>query len=544
MYKKLIIKFLIIIPYFLLGQKKVDLIIENAHIYTLNAQSETAEAMAIKRGKIVAIGKNEEITKKFAAKNRLNAQGKSIFPSFIDAHSHFVGYGQGLQEVNLWATTSWQEVVERVRTFAQTHTEGWLVGRGWDQNDWQNKEFPNKEALDLAFPNRPVLLTRIDGHAAIVNQKALDLANIKAGQRIVGGEIVVKEGNLTGILVDNAVDLVTKEMPTITQKQFYKNLLDAQKQCFAVGLTTVSDCGLDYTSLEWIETMQREKLLKMRMYVMLSDERKNYEYLFKRGKVKTALMNCRAFKLYADGALGSRGACLLHPYQDRPNYVGFLLKDKTYYEAVLKRLYEKGFQACTHAIGDSANRLILNIYGQLLRGVNDKRWRIEHAQVVNEQDFHSFGKFNIIPSVQPTHATSDMYWAQQRLGLQREKGAYAYKRLLDENGWLPLGTDFPVEQIDPLFTFFAAVVRRDAKFFPKEGYQMENALSREEALRGMTIWAAKAQFEEHEKGSLEVGKYADFVILSQDLMTIEIDKILQTKVLSTFLGGEEVFKRE
>lgn len=543
MYKKLITSFLIIFSSVLWAQKKVDLIIENARIYTLNAQSEIVEAMAIKQGKIMAIGKNNEIAKKFAAKKRLNVQGKTIFPSFIDAHSHFVGYGQGLQEVNLWGTTSWQEVVERVQAFAQTHTEGWLIGRGWDQNDWQNKEFPTKEALDLAFPNRPVLLTRIDGHAAIVNQKALDLANIKAGQAIVGGEMVVKNGSLTGVLIDNAIDWVTKEMPAITEKQFFKHVLAAQKECFAVGLTTVSDCGLDYTNLEGLEKMQREKLLKMRMYVMLSDERKNYEYLFKRGKVKTPFMTCRAFKLYADGALGSRGACLLHPYQDRPNYVGFLLKDKNYYEAVLKRLYENGFQACTHAIGDSANRLILNIYGQLLRGTNDRRWRIEHAQVVNEQDFHSFGKFNIIPSVQPTHATSDMYWAQQRLGLQREKGAYAYKRLLGENGWLPLGTDFPVEQIDPLLTFFAAVARRDAKFFPKEGYQIENALSREEALRGMTIWAAKSQFEDHEKGSLEIGKYADFVILSQDLMTIEIDKILQTKVLSTFLGGEEVFKR-
>lgn len=544
MYKNLIIIFLINFPCYLWAQKQVDLIIENARIYTLNAQSETAEAMAIKQGKIMGVGKNNEITKKFAAKKRLNVQGKAIFPSFIDAHSHFVGYGQGLQEVNLWGTTSWPEVVERVQAFAQTHTEGWLIGRGWDQNDWQTKEFPTKEALDVAFPNRPVLLTRIDGHAAIVNQKALDLANIKVGQSMVGGEIIVKNGVLTGVLIDNAIDLVTKEMPTITEKQFFSNVLAAQKECFAVGLTTVSDCGLDYASLEGLEKMQREKLLKMRMYVMLSDERKNYEYLFKRGKVKTPFMHCRAFKLYADGALGSRGACLLHPYQDRPNYVGFLLKDKNYYEAVLKRLYEKGFQACTHAIGDSANRLILNIYGQLLRGANDKRWRIEHAQVVNEQDFHSFGKFNIIPSVQPTHATSDMYWAQQRLGLQREKGAYAYKRLLGENGWLPLGTDFPVEQIDPLLTFFAAVVRRDAKFFPKEGYQIENALSREEALRGMTIWAAKAQFEDHEKGSLEIGKYADFVILSQDLMIIEIDKILQTKVLSTFLAGEEVFKRE
>lgn len=542
MYKILIINILIFSQNFLWAKKKVDLIVYNARVYTLDAQSTIAESFAVRKGKIIAIGKNEEILNKYYTKQKFDAENKAIFPSFIDAHSHFVGYGQGLQEVNLFGTASWDEVLERVKTFANSATEGWLVGRGWDQNDWVNKEFPTKEKLDIAFPHRPVLLTRVDGHAVVVNQVALDLANIKTAQPLIGGEIGTKNGILTGILVDNAIDLVTQKMPILTQEQFYKNLLLAQKQCFAVGLTTVSDCGLDYTSLNRIEKMQRDKLLKMRMYVMLSDERKNYEYLFKRGKIKTPLLNCRSFKLYADGALGSRGACLLHPYQDRPNYVGFLLKDKNYYEAVLKRLYEKDFQPCTHAIGDSANRLILNLYAQLLRGANDKRWRIEHAQVVNENDFNMFGKYNIIPSVQPTHATSDMYWARQRLGLEREKGAYAYRRLLRENHWLPLGTDFPVEPIDPLLTFYAAVVRRDAKFFPKEGYMLENALTRAETLRGMTIWAAKAQFEEHEKGSLEIGKFADFVVMNQDLMTIEIDNILKTKVLYTFLNGENVYQ--
>ena len=280
----------------------------------------------------------------------------------------------------------------------------------------------------------------------------------------------------------------------------------------------------------------------MRLYVMLSDDRKNYEYLFKRGIIKTDRLHVRSFKLYADGALGSRGACLLHPYSDRANHFGFLLKDTAYYSAVMKRIAEhEGMQACTHAIGDSANREILRIYADILRGPNDRRWRIEHAQVINQADFSMFKKYNIIPSVQPTHATSDMYWAAARLGKERESGAYAFHKLMDQNGWLPLGTDFPVEDINPILTFYAAVTRKDAKGFPEGGYQFDNALNREETLRGMTIWAAKASFEENEKGSLEVGKFADFIILNQNIMNVAPLDILKTKVLKTYVGGEKVF---
>lgn len=416
------------------------------------------------------------------------------------------------------------------------------MGRGWDQNDWDVKEYPTKEKLDALFPKRPVILTRVDGHGAICNQVALDLANITAGQTLVGGEIVTKNGVLTGVLVDNAIGLVRSKIPQPTEKQDRQALLGAQKNCFAVGLTTVVDCGLNYQTVELIEKMNAEKALKMRLYVMLSDGRDNYAYLFKRGIMKTDWLNVRSFKLYADGALGSRGACLLHPYADRANHFGFLLKDKNYYEAVMSKIAEhEGMQACTHAIGDSANREILRIYGSILRGSNDRRWRIEHAQVINELDFDLFKKYSIVPSVQPTHATSDMYWAVERLGKEAEKGAYAFKRLLNQNGWIPLGTDFPVEDINPILTFYAAVVRRDAKNYPEGGYQMENALSREETLRGMTIWAAKASFEEHEKGSIEVGKFADFIMLNQDIMTVAPTDILKTKVLTTYLGGEKVF---
>ncbi len=527
----------------LFAQKaKVDLVVHNAHIYTVNNNFDKAEAFAVKGAKIVAVGASNDILKKYIAPKTVDAGGKTILPGLIDAHAHFYGYGSTLQTVNLVGTQSWDDILDKCQAFAKQNTEGWLLGRGWDQNDWDVKEYPTKEKLDALFPKRPVILTRVDGHGAICNQVALDLANITAGQTLVGGEIVTKNGVLTGVLVDNAIGLVRSKIPQPTEKQDRQALLGAQKNCFAVGLTTVVDCGLNYQTVELIEKMNAEKALKMRLYVMLSDGRDNYAYLFKRGIMKTDWLNVRSFKLYADGALGSRGACLLHPYADRANHFGFLLKDKNYYEAVMSKIAEhEGMQACTHAIGDSANREILRIYGSILRGSNDRRWRIEHAQVINELDFDLFKKYSIVPSVQPTHATSDMYWAVERLGKEAEKGAYAFKRLLNQNGWIPLGTDFPVEDINPILTFYAAVVRRDAKNYPEGGYQMENALSREETLRGMTIWAAKASFEEHEKGSIEVGKFADFIMLNQDIMTVAPTDILKTKVLTTYLGGEKVF---
>jgi predicted amidohydrolase YtcJ len=526
------------------AQKQVvDLIIRNAKIYTVNQQFDIAESFAIKNDRIVAIGSNEEIFSKCQSKNVLDAKGKTILPGLIDAHAHFYRYGEGLQTVDLVGTKNWDEILQKCETFAKQNKEGWLIGRGWDQNDWSIKEYPTKERLDKLFPKRPVLLSRVDGHAAIVNQVALDLAKLKAGQTLIGGEIETKNGQLTGVLVDNAIGLVRSLIPEANKKQRRQALLAAQKNCFAVGLTTVVDCGIDAPLIDFIEKMNKDKSLKMRLYLMLSDDRKNYDYLFKRGIVKTDRLHVRSFKLYADGALGSRGACLLHPYNDRANHFGFLLKNAGYYEAVTKRIAEhEGMQACTHAIGDSANREILRIYGSILRGPNDRRWRIEHAQVINESDFSLFKTFNIVPSVQPTHATSDMYWAGERLGKERELGAYAFKKLMDQNGWLPLGTDFPVEDINPIFTFYAAVVRKDAKGFPDGGYQIENALSREQTLRGMTIWAAKASFEEQEKGSLEVGKFADFIILNQNIMEVAPSDILKTKISATFVGGEKVFE--
>jgi len=525
------------------GQKEsADLLVYNAHIYTIDEQFLVKEAMAIKEGRILATGTTIELQKKFLSKENLDAKGKFIYPGFIDAHAHFFEYGLGLQSVDLTGTTSWDEIISKLKAYSLKNKNGWIIGKGWDQNDWKIKTFPNSQQLDQLFPDRPVFLSRVDGHAAIANSMAMK--DIQPGTKLIGGEVETKDGKLTGILIDNAVELVSKNIPAPNFQQKKSALLQAQTNCFAVGLTTIDDCGLQYADVKVIEELQQSNELKMRLYVMMSDNESNLDMIFSRGKIKTDRLNVRSIKVYADGALGSRGACLLAPYSDKPQSSGFLLSQQSHFNEVAAKIFKNGFQMCTHAIGDSGNRTILSIYSKYLKGKNDLRWRIEHAQVVNKNDFDLFGSNGIIPSVQPTHATSDMYWAVDRIGSYRLKGAYAYQQLLNQNKWIPLGTDFPVEDISPFKTFYAACIRKDAKGWPQNGFQMENALTRKDALRGMTIWAAKANFEESEKGSLEKGKFADFIILNTDLLKVDPASILNTVVLKTYLNGELVYEKK
>ncbi|MEO7211947.1 amidohydrolase [Mucilaginibacter sp.] len=521
-----------------------DTLVKNALVYTVDSTFSTADAFVISNGKIIAVGKSDTLEQKYFAKETIDAGGKPVYPGFIDAHTHFYEYGLGLQEVNLVGSKSWNAIVDTVSAYSRHNTDGWIIGNGWDQNIWTVKQFPNKAKLDSLFPVRPVILSRIDGHAAIANQAALNIAGIKPGQTITGGQIETVNGKLTGILVDNAVGIVTRKIPEPNEQVVQSALLAAQRNCFAVGLTTVDDCGLPYTMVSTIAALQHKGDLKMRMYVMLADKEENYEYLFKRGAYKTPGLNVRSFKVYGDGALGSRGACLLKPYADKAAWNGFLLSNKAHFEEIAKKIADKGFQMCTHAIGDSANRMILKVYAAALKGKNDKRWRVEHAQIVSPEDVKYFGEYNIIPSVQPTHATSDMAWAVNRLGSARLKSAYAYKDLMKQNGWIPLGTDFPVENINPMYTFYAAVVRKDLKGLPAGGFQMDNALSRTEALKGMTTWAAKANFEENEKGSIAVGKYADFVILDKDIMKVAGSELPNVKVIKTYINGVKVYEKK
>ena len=522
--------------------QRVDLIVHHAQIYTVNNEFATAEAMAVQDGKIVAIGTNDEILKVYQSDSLVDAKGAAVYPGFIDAHAHFLGYGQSLYSVDLMFVPSWEEAITRVKDFAAKHPgKGWIKGRGWDQNRFPGKQFPTNAELNALFPDRPVILERVDGHASIANDFALNLAGVKPGQTIEGGQFTMQDGKLTGLLVDNAVGVVEKNVPVATKDDYKDWLTAAQQNCFATGLTTITDCGLSPSDIDYIDALQKSNDLKMRLYVMLSDKPASYaSKYFTGGGYVTDRLSVKGVKVYGDGALGSRGACLLHPYSDKPDWSGFLLSSPAHFDSIAAKLINTDFQMCTHAIGDSANRTILNVYAKYLKGKNDKRWRIEHAQIVHPADFHLFGDNSIVPSVQPTHGTSDMYWAGDRLGTERLKGGYAYKQLLEQNNWLPLGTDFPVEEINPFKTFLAAVARQDSKGFPAGGFQMENALTREQTIRGMTIWAAKANRMEKQVGSLEVGKKADFIILDQDLMKVATDRILQIKVLKTYLNGERV----
>lgn len=529
--------------YCVIAQQKIDLLLYNTTIYTVDDRFLVKEAMAVDKGKIVETGTSKALLKKYLPAGKIDAHGKFVYPGLIDAHAHFVNYGLSLQRADLRGTVSWNEVLERLVALAAANSDGWLQGEGWDQNDWEEKEFPTNKKLNELFPDRPVVLSRIDGHAIIANDVALQKAGINAGDKIDGGEIEVSGDKLTGILVDNATGLVTSKIPPLSDSLLISALIKAQQNCFASGLTTIDDCGLDYRMALFIDSLQKEKLLKMKLFIMLSDVQSNYEFLFSHGKIKTGRLNVSSFKVYADGALGSRGACLLQPYSDRRGWNGFLLNSQEHMDSVAKILASKGLQMCTHAIGDSGNRVILNIYGKYLKGKNDRRWRIEHAQVINKNDFHLFGAYNIIPSVQPLHATSDMSWAGVRLGSERLKYSYAFNDLKKENGWIALGTDFPVEDISPLKTFYAAIARKDEKGFPGAGFQRENALRRQDALRGMTIWAAKSNFEENEKGTLEAGKFADFVVADQDLLQIPENEILNTQIIMTFINGEKVFEK-
>lgn len=547
MNKRLCLALLVLFGYFTSCRSKepVDLLIYNAKVYTADKDSTVAEAFAVNKGRFLEVGGSAFIRAKYKGKQELNLKGKPVYPGFIDAHAHYSGYAQNLIQANLAGTKSFPEVVQRLVTHRQKYPDApWLLGRGWDQNDWPQKDFPSNDTLNKLFPEVPVFITRVDGHAALANTKALALAGVYPATTISGGVIEKENGRLTGILVDNAQKLVSGKIPPLPSSELAKLLITAQENLFAVGLTSLADAGLEKPVIDVIDSLQKKKVLKIRVYAMLSPSEGNKNYYFKNGFYKTPYLNVRSFKVYADGALGSRGASLLHPYHDKPNQMGFLLQNPDYYRDLAKTLNQLGFQMNTHAIGDSANRIMLDIYGEVLGGQNDKRWRIEHAQVVNPADLPKFARFNILPSVQPTHATSDMYWAGERLGIERLAHAYAFRDLFRQNNLIPLGSDFPVEDINPLYGFHAAVARQDAANYPASGFQKNNSLTRRQALMGMTIWAAYANFEEKEKGSIERNKFADFVILDQDIITAPLTVLRQVKVLNTYSNGEAVFRRK
>lgn len=525
------------------SEESVDLLVKNAVVYTVDKDFSTVNAFVVRYGKIIETGDGAELESKYRVQEIYDAAGKTIVPGLIDAHAHLYGLGLYMQTVDLTGTMSYDEVLERVAEFQKDHPSEFIQGRGWDQNNWVDKEFPTKDRLDELFPDKAVALRRVDGHALLVNSKALELAGITADTKIQGGEVILKNGQPTGVLIDNAMEPVNSIIPKPSKEFSERALLEAEKYALSFGLTTVDDAGLDPEIIDLIDDLQKEGKMKLRIYAMVSNTPENLEYYLKKGIYKTDRLNVRSFKVFVDGALGSRGAAMRQEYSDRHGHFGIMITPADSLEALANTLAASGFQMNSHAIGDSATISVLRNYKKALEGQVERRWRVEHAQIISADGFDYFSN-NILPSVQPTHATSDMYWAEDRVGAERMKGAYANKTLLDQTGIIALGTDFPVEHVSPYYTFYAAVVRKDLKFWPETGFQMKDALSREEALRGMTIWAAYANFEENEKGSIEVGKYADFTVLDRDIMKVDEKELPETKAVATFIGGEKVYESE
>jgi predicted amidohydrolase YtcJ len=526
------------------SKMKTDLILINGKVCTVDQKFNYAEAFAVKNGYFAAIGTTEQILKHYESDSIIDAKGKDVYPGFIDAHCHFFGYALSLQELDLTGIRSFREIINLLIKQKERHPGEWIVGRGWDQNLWEKKEFPDRMELDILFPDRPVVLMRIDGHAVLANGEALKRAGIHEQNEYNPAEVEQKNGRMTGILSENAADRMKSSIPMPSRREQRTLLRWAQANCFAAGLTGVTDAGLDFPVVNLLDSLQQQGLLKMRLYVMLTPSEENIQNFINVGQFISPLLTIRSIKLYADGSLGSRTALLKAPYEDDPSKSGIQVTSTARIREICALAATNGYQVNTHAIGDSAVSVVLGIYAEFLKGKNDLRWRIEHAQVVDPQDISMFGKYSIVPSVQATHATSDMYWAPDRLGKRRIKWAYAFKNLLDQNGWLPNGTDFPIEKISPLLTFYAAVARQDTHGFPEKGFQPENALTREEALKSITIWSAKADFQEHIRGSIDIGKMADFVILDHDIMTCPAKELPSVKVIMTVVGGEKVFENE
>mgnify|MGYP001311831356 CR=1 FL=1 len=516
--------------------KEVDLIVHNAIVYTVNSQFEKASSFAIKDGVFIDVG-GEEILEKYKSNNMIDCKGMFVYPGFIDSHCHFLEYGLSKNHADLKGAKSFDEVLIRLKEYAKNK---FIIGRGWDQNLWINKDFPDKRKLDEIFPNIPVVLERIDGHAYLVNQVALDLAGINLNTEVKGGKIIKKNNVLSGLLVDTAMSLIKAIIPDYTVEVKIQALKEAEKEAFKYGLTTLNEAGLDLKDFTLIDSLQRSGDLSIKVYGMVNYSKNSLDYFLEKGLFQTNNLTVRSFKVFLDGALGSRGASLKKAYSDKRDEYGNLNFSIEEFEELCFRIAKSGFQLNTHAIGDKANSIVLNSYRKALRGVNDPRWRIEHAQVISKEDFKLINS-KIIPSIQPTQAISDMKWSKERVGKERIVYSYAYKDLLDWGGKIVLGSDFPVEVMNPLITFYSAVSRKNLKGFPEDGFQIKNKLSRSEALKGMTSWAAFANFEDSRKGSISIGKYADFVILKNDIMTIDERYIPNVKVVATIINGKLVY---
>ncbi len=529
----------------ILSAQTADLVVKNAKIYTVDAKNPRATAIAVRNGKIAAVGNDLKALE--GPKTRiLDAKGATIVPGLIDAHGHLEGLGSSLEILDLRGVTSEAEIAAKVKAAAAKAAPGeWIVGRGWDQNLWVNKQFPTTDSLTQAAPKNPVALTRIDGHATWANRAALDAADINQNTKDPAGGRIIRDaqGKPAGVLVDTAQNLVRRKIPAASPEQVHRQLARALEECARLGLTSVHDAGVGNAEIAAYHSLLAEGKMPVRVYAMLANEPALVATWLARGPEIGDFLTIRSIKAYADGALGSRGAALLSPYADEKSASGLMITGKDAIENVAVKAAARGFQVNTHAIGDRGNHETLDAYASALKGPNDKRFRVEHAQVIAPEDFVKFQKYSIIASMQPTHATSDMAWAGDRLGPERVKGAYAWQTLIKLGVHLASGSDFPVELANPLDGFYAAITRQDKQGHPAGGWFPDQRLTREEALRSFTLEGAYAAFEEATKGSLEAGKLADFVMLSSDIMTIPAPEILKTHVTLTVVGGKIVHQQ-
>jgi predicted amidohydrolase YtcJ len=534
------------------GQGPADFIVINARIYTADATRPVVQALAVRGGRIVFAGNRAGVEALAGpGTERLDLGGGTVIPGMVDAHVHLLGLGQALRIVDLTGTASYDDVVARVAARAKTAKPGeWIRGRGWDQNDWAVTDFPAHETLSRAVPDNPVYLTRVDGHAALVNANAMAAARLTAESRDPDGGRIIRDaaGKPTGVLIDNAMGLVGRVIPPDSQDELKAATLAAIAEANRWGLTGVHDAGVSEEVLALFEELARAGQYNLRNYVMVRATEASLDRLMAAGP-RTALHDgriwVRAIKISADGALGSRGAALLEDYSDEAGNRGLVTADSGYMRRVAARALKTGFQLNIHAIGDRANRTVLDIYADALQEVPtaDHRFRIEHAQILSYQDIPRFAALGVIPSMQGSHQTSDMYWVPNRIGWNRSQGTYAWRSLLNAGVVIPNGSDTPVESPNPLISFHAFVTRQDANGYPAGGWFPAEKTTRQEALLSMTLWPAYAAFMEDVSGSLSPGKYADFVVLDQDIMTVAEERILETQVEMTVLGGKQVYRR-
>ena len=534
-----------------LQQQPADLVVLNAKVYTSDVNRPVAGAFAVRAGRIAFVGSSRGALALVGPRTeRLDLAGRTVIPGMVDAHAHLLGLGQALRTVNLVGTRSYDEVIARVVERAKTARPGeWIRGRGWDQNDWADTRFPTHQALSRAVPNNPVYLTRVDGHAALVNAKALELAQVSAAIPDPTGGRFIRDsaGNPTGVLVDGAQGVVGRVIPGASRVELREQTLAAIAEANRWGLTGIHDAGVDADGIAVYEDLAREGKYDLRNYVMIRSNDSTLDAFMKRGR-QIALYDgrlwIRSIKLVADGALGSRGAALLEPYSDDPGNTGLITTTPERIKSVAVRALRAGFQVNVHAIGDRANRIVLDQFEAAFKEVPvpDHRFRIEHAQILRYQDIPRFAELDVIPSMQGSHQTSDMYWVPNRLGWARSQGAYAWRSLLNTGVVIPNGSDFPVEAVNPLISFHSFFTRQDADNFPPGGWFPEQRTTRQEALWSITLWPAYAAFMENESGTITAGKYADFVVLDRDIMSVAPEEVLQTNVVLTVLGGRVVYR--